>query len=60
MQKIVAIYLKTWAPNVEHRTTEELLSEYLNDGWRVTQTTAAGGASDNQGVGVWIVATLEK
>jgi hypothetical protein len=60
MQKIVGVYLKAWAPRLDHRATEELLQEYLQDGWRVTGTAAAGGASDGQGVGVWIVFTLEK
>jgi hypothetical protein len=60
MQKVVAIFLKSWFPNSEHLKTEELLSKYLDEGWRVANTTAAGGASDVQGVGVWVVFTLEK
>ncbi len=60
MQKVVAIYLKSWFPNIEHLKTEELLSSYLADGWQVVSTTAAGGASDAQGVGVWAIFTLEK
>ncbi|MEX2112167.1 MAG: hypothetical protein WD845_03230 [Pirellulales bacterium] len=60
MQKVVAIFLKAWDPNTQHLKTEELLSAYLADGWRISSTTAAGGTSDIQGVGVWAIFTLEK
>jgi hypothetical protein len=51
MQKVVAIFLKTWFPKSEHLKTEELLSKFLEDGWHVANAIAIGGASDGQGVG---------
>jgi hypothetical protein len=58
MQKVVTVYLKSW--QTEHLKTEELLSLYLADGWRVISTTAAGGGADGHGIGVWAIFVLEK
>jgi hypothetical protein len=58
MQKIVSVFLQAW--NTKHLTTEELLGSYFADGWHVTSTTAAGGGADHQGIGVWVIFTLEK
>jgi hypothetical protein len=60
MQKVVTVFLKAWQPNIEHLKTEELISTYLADGWNVVSVTAAGGASETQGVGVWVIFVLSK
>jgi hypothetical protein len=58
MQKVVTVYLVSW--QFQHLRTEELLSQYLDAGWRITSTTAAGCGAEHQGNGAWVIFVLEK
>lgn len=68
-QKLVTIYLDSLAYhgsgifNTElakkHRTIEEHLTEYLEAGWKIINTSSFGGNSDGTTVRGWIIVTLE-
>ena len=67
MQKLVSIYLDISGYNAErpgirfsnsdlHGRVEELLPEYLSDGWKIQQMTAMQGSD----TGGWVLVVLEK
>jgi len=70
MQKLVTIYLDngaymdgSWIKASfaeKHGFTEEHLSEFLNDGWRVVSVSGFGGATEGIIARGWFAVVLEK
>jgi hypothetical protein len=65
MHKLVTIYLDEGSvknsAKYRHGKTEEWLTEYLEDGWKVMSVTPIGAASgEAEGICGWLTVVLEK
>ena len=56
MQKLVTVRLK----ETDKEKVEEHLTDYLEEGWKITSVAAAGGGEHPGQAIAWVVAVLEK